>query len=497
MKVIIIGSGIAGLASAVRMAVKGHEVQVYEANDYVGGKLSQWEQNGFRFDAGPSLYTMPEHFEELFALAGKSFQDYCPYNRLDVITHYLYPDGKQMKAYADPTKFAKEASEKLNVKEADVLAHLKQSDKLYDLTHNIFLNKSLHTVKQQSAKDLLKAGLHFRSLDLFRTMHKANAKRFGSNKHAIQLFDRFATYNGSDPYQAPATLNIIPHLEHNMGAFFPQNGMYSLTESMYRLGTELGVTYHLGQKVDRINVSNKKATGITIGKEMIKADKVISNVDVFFTYKHLLKGQPSPRKVLDQPQSSSALIFYWGIDRQFEELGLHNILFSEDYHQEFKTIFREKTVPGDPTVYINITSKLKPSDAPEGCENWFTMINVPNNSGQDWDRLIQQARQSVINKINKMMGTDISKHIVTEDLLEPRTIESRTGSNSGALYGTSSNNRMAAFMRHPNFSKKIKDLYFCGGSVHPGGGIPLCMLSAKIVDDLMHNAEQNRNNLFS
>lgn len=207
-------------------------------------------------------------------------------------------------------------------------------------------------------------------------------------------------------------------------------------------------------------------------------------MDVVPTYRKLLADQPAPERTLAQERSSSALIFYWGIRQQFCELDLHNILFSQDYAHEFRQIFDQHQVPEDPTVYINITSKLEPMDAPQGCENWFVMINVPGDTGQDWDMLIPKARKTILARISSALNTDIEPLIEVEDLLEPRTIASRTGSHQGSLYGASSNATMAAFLRHPNFSRKLDNLYFCGGSVHPGGGIPLCLLSAKIVDQL-------------
>jgi phytoene dehydrogenase-like protein len=208
-------------------------------------------------------------------------------------------------------------------------------------------------------------------------------------------------------------------------------------------------------------------------------------MDVVNTYKKLLPKASQPKKILNQPKSSSALIFYWGIQKRFPQLDMHNIFFSQDYAQEFTHIFRQKNIYQDPTVYINITSKHKPDDAPEGCENWFVMINVPNNSGQDWDELITQGRKNILAKLSRILQTDIEPLIACESILDPRTIESRTSSSQGALYGNSSNNRYAAFLRHANFSSQIQNLYFCGGSVHPGGGIPLCLLSAKIATDMV------------
>ncbi|MCR9084828.1 MAG: phytoene desaturase, partial [Cyclobacteriaceae bacterium] len=205
------------------------------------------------------------------------------------------------------------------------------------------------------------------------------------------------------------------------------------------------------------------------------------NMDMVNAYKSILRKQKQPKKLLEQPKSSSALIFYWGVKKEFQELGLHNILFSEDYQTEFEHIFKKGSIYEDPTVYINITSTHKSDDAPEGCMNWFTMINVPNNQGQDWDSLIQEARKNIISKVNRVLKTDLESLIEVEEILEPRTIESKTSSANGALYGNSSNNRFAAFLRHANYSSDIKNLYFCGGSVHPGGGIPLSLLSAKIM----------------
>jgi phytoene dehydrogenase-like protein len=200
-----------------------------------------------------------------------------------------------------------------------------------------------------------------------------------------------------------------------------------------------------------------------------------------------LPQTPKPQKLLTQAKSSSAVIFYWGIAHSFAQLELHNIFFSADYEAEFKHIFQHHNLYQDPTIYINITSKEKPDDAPEGCENWFVMVNAPHNSGQDWDSLIADLRQNVIQKLSRLLKTDIAPLIVSEMLLDPRSIESRTSSAQGALYGNSSNNRYAAFLRHANFSTQIKNLYFCGGSVHPGGGIPLSLLSAKIATEFIRN----------
>lgn len=483
-KAIIVGSGIAGLAAAIRLINKGYEVSVFETNTYPGGKLSEITINGYRFDAGPSLFTLPEQMEELFLLSGKDPKKHFEYIKLPVACHYFWEDGIQVKTWADINKFAEEVETKLGEPAENIRKALKKSSYIYDHLAPLFMHRSLHKFGTWTNKEALKSYLKMGKLGIFSTMHHANSKNFDHPK-LVQLFNRYATYNGSNPYETPATLNIIPHLEFNIGAFFPKKGMHDITLSLYNLAKGLGVKFNFNSKVEEILVERDKAVGVLVNGEKSYADLVVNNMDMVNAYKTILRKQKQPTKLLDQPKSSSALIFYWGVKKVFPELDLHNIFFSDNYKEEFDHIFHQKNIYKDPTVYINITSVYKSDDAPVNCMNWFTMINVPNNQGQDWDKLIQEARKNIFQKINRILNTDIESLIEVEEILEPRTIESKTSSANGALYGNSSNNRYAAFLRHANYSSSIKNLYFCGGSVHPGGGIPLCLLSAKIMSEMI------------
>lgn len=483
-RAIIIGAGIAGIATAIRLAVKGYAVQVFEANSYPGGKLSQIEHNGYRFDAGPSLFTMPHYIDELFELAGHHPRKEFNYQKLDTLCNYYYPDGTAFTAYADEDKLAAEIAVHTSEEEASIKRYFKNSAAIYAITDHVFLQRSLHRLKNYLRWHTVKSVLRLPRIDALRTMHRAN-QSFFADKRLVQYADRFATYNGSNPYQAPATLNVIPHLEQHFGAYFPQGGMYSITTALVKLAESLGVQFKYDSPVDEIVLEGLKAKGIKLKDRFIEADVVVSNMDVWFTYHKLLKQHPKlhPKRILRQERSSSALIFYWGIKKQFTQFDLHNIFFSADYEAEFNAIWKQKTISADPTVYLNISSKRKPDDAPAGCENWFVMINVPANVGQDWDTLIAEARKNILNKLSRKLGLCIEQLIDSESVLDPRSIESKTSSYQGSLYGTSSNGRFAAFLRHANRQSKIKNLYFCGGSVHPGGGIPLSLLSAKIVSE--------------
>ena len=483
-KAVIIGAGIAGLATSIRLRSMGYEVVVYEANDYPGGKLTAFSSEGYRFDMGPSLFTMPQYVEELFELAQRPMTDYFQYERKHVVCHYFYEDGTRFTAWADEKQFAKEASKIFNVRTEDVSDYLSESKKKYELTAALFLERSLHQMSTYLNADTVKAIVNIGRLGINTSLDSYNAKMF-KDKRLIQFYNRFATYNGSSPYLTPGIMSMIPHLEQHFGTYFPKGGMHQISMSLYNLAKDIGVEFEFNSIVGKIETEKSKAIGISVDGNMIPADLVVSNSDVVPTYRSLLSNHKAPERILKQPRSSSALIFYWGIKKRFPELDLHNIFFSEDYKTEFDYIFNRKDVCSDPTVYVNITAKDEKGDAPEGCENWFTMINVPGNTSQDWDGIIGKSRKNIIEKLSRLLKVNLTELIEFESILDPRTIESRTQSYQGSLYGASSNNKYAAFLRHPNFTERIANLYFCGGSVHPGGGIPLCLLSGKIVADLI------------
>lgn len=476
----IIGSGIGGLGAAIRLAAKGFEVHVFEKNEHPGGKLSQFEVDGFRFDMGPSLFTLPQLVTELFELHGKKASDYLDVVELDMTCNYFFPDGTNLRAWSDRDRFVEEVANAGF--DAQVLEdYLERQSFLYRFTSDFFLFNSIHkpsTYVGEAGRRSLKA-LH--RLDAFTTMHARNERTFGKS-NLTQLFDRYATYNGSDPHRAPATLNMIAHLEHNMGAFFPKNGMYGIVSALVKLAQEVGIAFHYNSKVTGLKLTKDKVEGIFVESEFHPAELVVNDTDIAYFYQHILPKPNMLRRLMRRERSSSALIFYWGV-KGSSNLDVHNILFSSDYRAEFAGLFKQKRLANDLTVYIFISKKVVETDAPEGCENWFVMVNAPEHVGQNWEEETARAREIVLKKMEAHLGYSIEDQIQNEKIVTPAEIESRTASVHGSLYGHSSNSAFAAFLRHPNFSRHYKNLYFVGGSVHPGGGIPLCLASAKIVDN--------------
>ena len=482
-KVAIIGSGIAGIATSIRLKAKGFDVTVYEKNSFPGGKLSSFKLGEFRFDAGPSLFTMPQYVDELFEISGENPKDHFKYKRKKIACKYFWEDESIFNAYSDKEKFYDECENKFNVERKQIKKYLDKAKKKFDLTRKIFLEKSLHKINSFLNYETVKALFNLNIYQINKNLDEVNQKEI-EEKHLVQLFNRYATYNGSSPYKTPGMMTLIQHLESHYGTYIPLKGMNDISNSLYRLAERKGVKFEFESEVEKIEIQNNQAIGIIVNNKLKRFDKIVSNSDVYSTYKYLLKEKLNHNS-LKQERSSSAIIFYWGIKKIYKQLDLHNIFFSDNYEKEFKYIFDENKIIDDPTIYVNITSKDVPADSPESCENWFVMVNSPFNTGQDWEKIKNNLRLNIISKLERILKENISNNIVEERIYTPVDLESNTNSHQGSLYGISSNNKFSAFLRHPNFLKKIPNLYFCGGSVHPGGGIPLCLLSAKIVSNLI------------
>ncbi len=482
-KAIIIGSGIGGLSTAIRLKSRGFDVDVFEKNLFPGGKLSNIDVGKYRFNTGPSLFTMPHFVDELYELFNENPRDHFNYIKKDIMCKYFWDNGKTFVGYYDINKLAEECKLKFGVDKSIVLKYLEKSKKKYDLVENIFIKNSLHKLKNLISIDTLKALVKINTFQLFKTLNKVNEEEL-KNKYLVQVFNRFATYNGSSPYKTPGMMSAIQNAEKHYGSFLPKKGMGDITKSLYLLAKRHGVKFHFNREVDKIIIRNNKACGVKINNKELFSEIVVTNSDVYNTYRNLL-NEKRKIKALEQERSSSAFIFNWGIKKVFKELDLHNIFFSNNYQEEFDYIFNKKQLYSDPTVYINITCKDLPNDSPNGCENWYVMVNSPYDNNQNWKKIKDELKSSIVKKINKILSINIEEYIEEERIVTPQDIESSTNSYKGSLYGTSSNNIYSAFLRHPNFSPKITNLYFCGGSVHPGGGIPLCIMSGKIISEIV------------
>ncbi|MBM3456087.1 MAG: NAD(P)/FAD-dependent oxidoreductase [Bacteroidetes bacterium] len=478
MKVVVIGSGIGGLATALRLKKMGLEVVVFESNSFPGGKINSKWLGKYRFDMGPSVFTEPDLMNELLQMAGR---ENFPFRQLKESCRYFYADGFSATLPVNQQELVEVFTAQFGESEKSIRRYLNRVKKNYEAVKPVFIEISLHRPKHLFNLKLLSAIRRIPFYGLIHTMNEHNVHHF-KNPKTVQLFNRFATYNGSSPFKSPGMLNIISHLELNVGPAMPVGGMVEITKQTYEACKNMGVQFHFSEKVNEIRVTQNRVSGVATDLNTYDADIVVSNMDIHFTYERLLPTVKAPSNILNQEKSSSALVFYWGVKTKVEKLGVHNTIFSEDYSEEFECLFTKKILTDDPTIYIHITSKEEKGDAPHYGENWFVMVNAPIDEGQDWDEIRIRTRKNIIHQVNKILKINMEDYIEEEDFSDPRKIEQQYFGKQGSIYGNSSNSSFSAFYRHPNFSKQLKGLYFAGVTVHPGGGIPLALNSAKIIE---------------
>lgn len=484
-RVAVVGGGLGALSGAIRLARLGFSVQLFEKNPKIGGKVNEAVLDGYRFDTGASLLTMPFVIDELFDFAGFKRADYLDFVSIDPICRYFFSDGSVMDASADKAKM-KAAIQQLSPDDVEAYERfLKYAERIHTLTSEIFMFTPIHAFKKLMKPRHFRTLFKLHQIDPFRTVHQS-VSRFFSDPRLIQLFDRYATYNGSDPFQAPATLNIIPYIEYGLGGYYIKGGIYRLVDALMTIACELGVQVHTSAKVEKICHARKRVSGVRVNGKKVEADYVLCGADAVVTYNELIDGHQKRRERLNRLEPSvSGMLFLWGVRAKHPKLAHHNIIFSSDYDAEFTQIFKHQQVPDEPTIYIAITSKADAEHAPADGENWFVLLNMPYLSlGQVWGKEKDRMRSVVLNKL-KQLGFDIADRIEVEQVYTPEDFSQLYASNQGSIYGISSNSKTTAFRRIPNRSRTLQGLYFAGGSVHPGGGIPLVILSGKIAATLI------------
>ncbi len=486
---IVIGAGMGGMATAIRLAVAGWRVTVYEAGERPGGKVNRWSADGWTFDTGPSLLTMPWVLRELFAAAGRSLDDYLTLDPVNPICRYHFADGTTFEVTTDTAQMAANI-ERLSPQDVpNFFRFLAYTSDLYAIAGEPFLrhpmDRSLLGLRQD---DLFRHGFRPRDLLKFatpRTVHGV-VSRFFHDPRLVQVFDRYATYNGSSPYHAPAAFCIIPFVEFGTGAWHPRGGIYKIAEALAALAADVGVRMVYDAPVEAITVRNGAATGVRLADgDAVSAAVVVSNADIGTTYEQLLSAQmPSvvtSRRSLRRPEPSySGFLLLLGTRYRYPHLAHHTISFSADYRREFDDLVRRRVPPTDPTIYICRATATDPAAAPEGCDTLFVMVNVPYLDGAtDWRQVAPHYRDLVLRTLTRR-GFPVGDAIAVENIWTPETLRDTYGAGRGAIYGFASNTPQAAFLRPGNRARGIGNLYFAGGTVHPGGGVPLALLSGQI-----------------
>jgi len=484
-RAIVIGAGLGGMSAAIMLARKGFEVTVLEKNSHVGGKLNQLQTEGFTFDLGPSIFTLPQIFRPIFEGDGKRLEDYITLQRVDPQWRNFFEDGTVLNLWEDREKMRSELDRfgpRILREYEDFLSYSRSQ---YEIVERGYLRNGFDTFGQFLRFYGLKDA---RDLDYMRSMAGSIHKRL-SNPYLRDIFEYFIKYVGSSALDSPAFMNLMPNIQMEFGLWYVSGGLYQLAHAFRRRMDECGVTLLLGHEVVKIDHSRGAVSGVQIrdpegNRGVLAADYVVSNMEVIPATRKLLDAPPAAMKKLRRFQPScSGIVLHLGLNRVYPQLAHHNFFYSKDLHTHFRRVFRDGKLPDDPTLYVVAPTRTDPSQAPPGCDNIKILPHIPalDESRPTTREDYRALKEICLDKLERMGLTDLRRHIVVEDFWTPFDIEARYGSNRGSIYGVVCDRRRNFAFKAPKQSSQFRNLFFVGGSVNPGAGMPMVTLSGQHV----------------
>ncbi len=481
---IVIGAGIGGISTAARLARQGFDVTVLEKNEKPGGRANQIICDGHRFDTGPTLFLMPEVWEETFAALGEKMSDHLQLKRIDPTYKVYFEDGIQLELTSNLGSMQTQLEKLEKTAFTNFLAFMAEGSRHYKVSLEKFLSRNFRTLWEFFSLRNLPLLFQLKALK----KHYANTEKFFKDEHLRAAFTFQNMYLGLSPYDAPATFSLLQYTELAEGVWYPIGGMYRAIESLVGIAKKLGVKFIYNAPVKKIIAEGSRVEAVVAedGRQF-SADVYVGNADLPYVYKELLPASSEADKLDKKLYTCSTIMFYWGVDRQFPQIAHHNVFLGGDYRDSFERIFNDHELPAEPSFYVHAPARTDPSAAPDGQDTLYVLVPVGHldeRHKQNWNTMVRRARERVLDLLAKDMGIyDLEEHIKFEIVYQPKIWKERFNLEKGAAFGLSHNFTQVGFFRPQNRHAKYKNLYFAGASTHPGTGLPIVLLSAKLTTE--------------
>jgi phytoene desaturase len=479
--VVVIGAGIGGITAATHLARAGFQVTILEKNEQPGGRCGRLVRDGHWFDTGPTLLVMPRLYETEFRALGASMHERLDLRRVDPTYRLVFDDGSQLALTSDEARMRDQLEAIEPGSFIGLQRYLAKGGRNYDLVLDNLVNKDFRRASDFFNRRSL--GLFFQLQPL--TNHYRNMATYFDSPRLKSAFTFQDLYTGLSPFEAPATFSMLPFSELAHGVWHPRGGMYSIIEALVEMARDAGVEFRFGAPVERIDVRGSAARGVTLadGSQLL-ADVVLANADLPYVYERLLPPASMARSLMRKRFSCSAISFLWGLDTRFDQLGPHTLFLADDYRENFEQIMRDLTLPTNPGVYVHAPSRMDPSMAPPGGDTLTAIVPVghlSDDGDQDWGMLRDEARRHVLRRLRSAGVADVEDHITFEGSFTPVSWAERHNLAKGSTHGLSHRLTQMAYFRPSNRHRRYRNLFFAGASTHPGTGVPITMVSGRLV----------------
>src|SRR5512138_3606257 len=482
--VLIIGAGMGGIATAARLARNGYNVTVLEKEATPGGRANQLVRDGHRFDIGPTLFLMPEIWEETFAALGERLSDHLDLKRIDPTYKVHFDNGLQLELTSNIGDMQTQLEKVEKTAFTGFLNYIAEGSKHYKMSVEKFVGRNFYNIFEYFSLRNLPLLFELKALK----KHYANASRFFKDDHLKAAFTFQNMYLGLSPYDAPATYSLLQYTELAEGVWYPVGGMYAGIQALVKIAEKLGVKFIYNAPVKKLKVEGSKVERVELedGREF-KADIFVGNADLPYIYKELLPKNNEAAKLDKKLYTCSTIMFYWGVDKEYPRIGHHNVFLGGNYKASFDQIFNDHKLPDVPSFYVHAPARTDKGAAPKGQDTLYVLVPVGHldaRSDQDWDALVRRARETVFTRLAKEMDVnDLREHIKFEIVYQPKVWKERFNLEKGAAFGLSHNFWQVGYLRPQNRHKEYGNLYFTGASAHPGTGLPIVLLSARLTTE--------------